>query len=85
MHGSFETQLDKATTQPLALEAPRRSPLTWPALEPHHDFPVMRTQSIHRSVISERHHVVLINMWSLMDRVHLVLQVTLIINIYCRE
>ncbi|XP_075737926.1 uncharacterized protein LOC142777428 isoform X2 [Rhipicephalus microplus] len=44
MRGSFETQIDKATTQPLALEAPRRSPLTWPALESHQDFP--RTESI---------------------------------------
>nr|XP_054917595.1 uncharacterized protein LOC126545936 [Dermacentor andersoni] len=47
MRGSFETQLDKATTQPLALEAPRRSPLTWPALESQHDVPVIRTQSVH--------------------------------------
>ncbi|KAH6947703.1 hypothetical protein HPB50_020783 [Hyalomma asiaticum] len=48
MRGSFETQLDKAlTTQPLALEAPRRSPLTWPALEAQQDVPVIRTQSVH--------------------------------------
>ncbi|XP_070387431.1 uncharacterized protein [Dermacentor albipictus] len=47
MRGSFETQLDKATTQPLAREAPRRSPLAWPALESQHDVPVIRTQSVH--------------------------------------
>ncbi|XP_077549537.1 uncharacterized protein LOC144162761 [Haemaphysalis longicornis] len=47
----FETQLDKATTQPLALEAPRRSPVAWPlptAVGPEarmHGVPVISTQS----------------------------------------